>query len=309
MWDHLHLGNYDSIPIILAQLKNAYYENPKDPKITAHLGFVYLWNFCERGRKKSNPSIVKSICLSNHFFKKAIKLNSRDPRIYGFQSATEICEGAISENPGQIAKGYIKGLAAIKRWPQFNRFALSFIESQLDTTSLLYKQGMKFQWQLIDECSCKELSKKMILASPETIFTALIKELQNSSDPKVKRACWNSWIAPHNFEGFLLNFGDMLVKQGQTKEAKEIYAAAKLSPSFNDWVYKNTIDERIKNAEINEKIFNKKMKLIFPRNERQLFINSAISCVACHQMSREEFERYGHQEPSDEIYFFSKKTK
>jgi len=29
-----------------------------------------------------------------------------------------------------------------------------------------------------------------------------------------KRVCWNSWIAPHNFEGFFLNMGDMLVKSG-----------------------------------------------------------------------------------------------
>jgi hypothetical protein len=302
MWDQLHLGNYDSIPSVLVQLNNALHQNTQDSKIAAHLGFIYLWKFCERGRKKPDSAIIQNIYLSNHFFKQSLKLNKNDARIYGFQSATELCEGAASENIIQIASGYFKGRAAIKKWPQFNRFALSFIESQLDTSSRLYKQGMKYQWQLIDECSCKELNKKEILESPETVFKELIQELQLSNDPRVTRACWNSWIAPHNFEGFLLNLGDMLVKQGHVKEAKKIYKATKLSPSFHEWVYKKVIDERIKNAEKNIENFNKEMKLVLPRNEPQLFINSPISCVACHQMSPAEFIRFGYQEPGYEIY-------
>jgi hypothetical protein len=55
-----------------------------------------------------------------------------------------------------------------------------------------------------------------------------------STDGK-KRACWNSWIAPHNFEGFFLNMGDMLVKVGDWRTAQKIYANAKLSPDYANW--------------------------------------------------------------------------
>ncbi|MGZ4055842.1 MAG: hypothetical protein ACXVPU_01230 [Bacteroidia bacterium] len=306
MWDNFHLGNYDSIPAILKKLDEANSYTPEDYKIIAHLGFIHLWAFCERGRKAPDSSVTEHIYLSNYFFKKAIELNPNDPRIRGFQSSTDICEGALSENLLLIIKGYLNGLRSIKKWPTFNRSAVSFIESQRDSSSRMFKQGIKYQWKVIDECSCKKLDKKTIMASPQKVIADMISEVRNSQNLLIKRACWNSWIAPHNLEGFFLNFGDMLVKEGHSEEAKEMYSAAKLSPAYNDWAYKQVLEDRIKNIESDKKIFNKKLKLIYRKNEKQIFINSKISCVACHQMSKKEFEKAGYREPTDETYFIKK---
>jgi hypothetical protein len=177
------------------------------------------------------------------------------------------------------------------------------MESQLDTSSRMFHQGIKYQWMLIDECSCKKLDKETILQAPHKVLKDLVDELKQSTDPKIKRACWNSWIAPHNLEGFFLNFGDMLVKEGHLSEAKEIYAAAKLSPSYSQWPYKSVLEERMRDMKSNEKIFNQQLKIITKKGERQIFINSKISCVACHQMSKSEFKKQGYQEPADDIYF------
>lgn len=303
MWNNFHLGNYDSIPSVLKQLNEAYNNNPSDIRITAHLGFVHLWAFCERGRKNADSSIFLHIYESNRFFKKAIKLNSHDPRLYGFQASVEICEGALDNNLFKIEKGYVKSLLAIRRWKAFNKSALSFIESQRDSNSFMFRQGIKYQWEVLNGCSCKKLTKKKIMASPQKVLGDLIEELKATNDPLTKRACWNSWIAPHNLEGFFLNFGDMLVKHGDLEEAKEIYKAAKLSPSYKAWVYAPVLEERLKNLEHNEKAFNQPLKLLYKKKEKQIFINSKISCTGCHQMSPDEFERMGYDPPSDEIYF------
>ena len=53
-----------------------------------------------------------------------------------------------------------------------------------------------------------------------------------------KRVCWNSWIAPHNFEGFFLNMGDMLVKSGDWATAQKVYANAKLSSTYASWKHR-----------------------------------------------------------------------
>ena len=63
---------------------------------------------------------------------------------------------------------------------------------------------------------------------------------------KRKRACWNSWIAPHNVEGFYLNMGDMLVKNGDWEKAVEIYSLAKQVPQYENWTYKGVLEKRIK---------------------------------------------------------------
>ncbi|MDQ3048640.1 MAG: hypothetical protein M3R27_13910 [Bacteroidota bacterium] len=302
MWNNLHSGNYDSIPAILKKLNSANAENPEDGKITAHLGFVHLWAFSERIRKPSDEEITKHVFLSNMYFKKAIDINPSDARLHGFQAATEMCEGAISKDPIMIATGYGKGINAIDKWPQFNKFAISFVESLQGKNSPMFKQGLKFQWELLDECSTNELTQKMIEEDPVKILTDLINEVKRSEDPAISRACWNSWIAPHNLEGFFLNLGDMLVKAGEIETAKKIYAAARLTPSFNEWPYKSLVEDRIKNAERNYKSFNESLELIHITNKNQIFINSSISCVGCHQMSPAEFKRYGYQEPKPSIY-------
>jgi hypothetical protein len=293
MWDNLHQGNYDSIPEILNKLIRVKEEFPENAEITAHLGFIYLWSFAERARKAPDAAQYKNVFLSNYYFKDAICLNPNDPRLYGFQSATDICEGALSKNYKLIMKGYANAFASIRKWPQFNKFAVSLVSSQLKNESPLYKLALKYQWELIDDCSCRSLKKKTILEQPEKVFKDLIHELIVTRDINVRRACWNSWIAPHNLEGFLLNFGDMLVKNGQLGEAEVIYSAAKYAPSYNEWVYKNVLEERLIQLEANKNEFDKKPELLQLSGTRQIFINSAFSCMACHQMSKNEFEMFG----------------
>jgi hypothetical protein len=303
MWDQFHLGNYDSIPIVLEKLEKAYVRDPKNIRTTSHLGFIHLWAFCERGRTDPDSAIFDHVFESNYYFKEAISLNPGDPRLRGFQAAAEICEGAIEKKWKHIAKGYLSGRKAVRRWPVFNKFALSIIESQRDTSSMMFRQGLRYQWEVIDDCSCRKLDREMIMSDPEKVFRELIQELQETEDPLIRRACWNTWIAPHNLEGFFLNFGDMLAKNGELHEAVTMYKAATLSPTYKDWVYKSVIDERIRNVELNSYLFNRRLKLIYLKNEKQIFVNSKIACMGCHQMSASEYTAFGHQEPGDDIYF------
>jgi hypothetical protein len=60
------------------------------------------------------------------------------------------------------------------------------------------------------------------------------REVEETQTGK-KRPCSNSWIAPHNFEGFFLNMGGMIVKQGDTATARRVYANARLSKTYDAW--------------------------------------------------------------------------
>jgi hypothetical protein len=290
MMDQLHQGNYDSIPAILDKLYKAHKKEPESSVLNADLGFVYLWRFSERGRKPSVPGIENSVYLSNYYFKEAIRYDPDDARLKGFQAGTEICEGALKKDVTKIYKGYVNAFAAIKEWPQFNKFALSYVSSQLNRNSFLFKLAIQYQWELLDECSCKEIGKHAVMNSPDKIFKELVEELKVSNDPQIKRACWNSEIAPHNYEGFLFNFGDMLVKEGNVKAAKQIYTAARLSPVYKDWEFKHQLEERIREIDLNRYAFMKRPS-VTETNDRQIFINSVFSCVGCHQMSKQEYSK------------------
>ncbi|HEX8517218.1 MAG TPA: hypothetical protein VF868_13560 [Bacteroidia bacterium] len=287
----LHLGNYDSIPVILEKLHKARINDPEDARINADLGFVNLWQFSERGRNPRVEGIERNVFYSNYFFKEAIKYDPSDPRLKGFQSATQICEGALTKDANKILNGYMKGFNAIKEWPQFNKFALSLVSSQLPKNSFLFTLAVKYQWELLDDCSCREVTKKEIMRSPDLFFKNLVEEMKTTKDPLIRRACWNTEIAPHNYEGYLLNFGDMLVKSGNVEDARKIYSAARLSPTYQDWVYRPVLEKRIVMASRNKKDFSKMPDLKLESSDQQMFINSPMSCTGCHQMSRDEFAR------------------
>ncbi len=95
-----------------------------------------------------------------------------------------------------------------------------------------------------------------------------------------RRVCWNSWIAPHNFEGFFLNFGDMLVRAGQPETAVTMYRNARLAREFATWPYRAVLEERIASATANIEIFRRAEPA---PGAPTLMVRSAFACMACHQ--------------------------
>lgn len=77
--------------------------------------------------------------------------------------------------------------------------------SRLSADSPQFKEGLEWQWLTLDEC----IGGKIDRANPD-----YFSQMSTENKEGRKRACWNSWIAPHNLEGFFLNMRDMLVKAG-----------------------------------------------------------------------------------------------
>lgn len=150
--------------------------------------------------------------------------------------------------------------------------------SSLPSNDKFFKQGLEWQWRTLDLCAGQKLNRRNPDFSPY-----MYRETQRGP----ARACWNSWIAPYNFEGFFLNMGDMLVKSGDWQSAQKIYANAKLANNYNSWPYHHVLENRINNARENVAAFN---QLIDPQTlhavrKKVIMFNSEFACMACHQRS------------------------
>jgi hypothetical protein len=65
-----------------------------------------------------------------------------------------------------------------------------------------------------------------------------------------KKACWSEGtLAPHSFEGFMLNFGNGLVKAGQIEAAKVMFANARYADHFTEWPYRKYL-ESVANSDL-----------------------------------------------------------
>ena len=280
-WRTLHAGQYDSIPRAMLLLKAAYLQNPRDPKTTAHVGFLHAWAAAERARLASAPpSITDELILARAYFARAAVLDPTDARVQGFHAVFEMSDATVQRDSVAFAAGLARARSAIAAWPEFNWFTVGYTLSGRDHTSPLFREGLAMQWRTMDACSRTSVDRTNPTAA------VALRALATERDPLRRRACWNSWIAPHNVEGFFLNMGDMLVKSGDWRTGVRVYALARGMYSYPRWAFRDVLEARIAHAEANVAVFRQPaMDRPGPATAEgpRMLLGSRIACVACHQ--------------------------
>jgi hypothetical protein len=270
-WQTFHNGEYDKIQNALDVLTATYVQTPNDAVTAAHIAWLHNWRISERYRLSSVPAtITDDMMLSRRYFQEAVNLNPTEARYLGFLAANTLAEGNLHKDEKLTREGYFMLLDSIKAWPEFNLFTGGYVMSRLPADSPQFRDGLEWQWRTLDEC----IEGKIDRANPD-YSQYMSKETREGR----KRPCWNSWIAPHNFEGFFLNMGDMLVKAGDWQTAQKIYANAKLAKEYPTWKYQNVLDDRIKQSQSNVALFNAPTET----PKARIMINSEFSCTGCHQ--------------------------
>jgi hypothetical protein len=273
-WSTLHGGQYDGIDRALGALKAAYLQTPTDAVTAAHIGFMHVWRIAERARTHTlSPAITDDVALGRRYFSEAIALQPGEARYQGFLASLMLAEASIHQDEKLRRRGYYAMLDAVDAWPEFNLFTAGYAMSQLAPESPQFKQGLEMQWRTLDLCSGRAVDRR------DPGFAGFM-HLETQQGPQ--RVCWNSWIAPHNFEGFFLNMGDMLVKSGDWRTAQKIYANARLSSTYASWKYRSQLEARIEQAQANVAAFN------LPRREAGagdavMMVHSRFACMGCHE--------------------------
>jgi hypothetical protein len=271
-WEALHAGRYDALPEVFEALQRAYLTDPYDATSAAHLGFAHIWAVAERTRLDPVPATVTDhMVLAQTYFADAVEMTG-DPRFLGFLAGTELANGVIHKDQRTLRQGYFRMRDAVNQYPEFNLFSRGYMGSGTEAESDRFKQGVEDMWSNIEFCFPGRVKRD----NPD--LTPLMKE-ETTTGPK--RVCWNGWIAPHNHEGFYLNFGDMLTKAGDKKSARRMYENAKLSRTYATWPYKEVLESRLEHLDENVALFQKQPNDL-PKERRMMF-DSTFNCSGCHQ--------------------------
>lgn len=280
-WKHFHEGNYDSIPEILHLLKAAYIENPNNATLAAHIGFTHAWALSERIRlPKPSANVIDHATLANKYFKEAMQLDPSDIRLKGFHGDFLMSEGSIDQDQKKIVKGYLETKKVARQWPEWGDFTLSYPLSLSNKTDKRFQESIDLMWHNADACACEKVDREHL--DWKKYYPLLNTDLTE----KNRRACWNTWIAPHNLEGFFIHFGDILIKSGDLKKGLMMYQNAKSVPEYESYPYKEVVELRIKNAQENLQRFNQAIEISNGNSNNVLMINSKISCMGCHQKTK-----------------------
>ena len=271
-WKTLNGGEYEEIPAALSAMTAAYLDDPHDAVTAARVGWLHIWRIAERARlAAASPSITDDAVLARKYFEEAVRLNPKEARYQGFLASTLLMEGNIHKDEKLTRRGYYAMRDAIRAWPEFNYFTAGYVVSGRPHTSALFREGVEFQWRALETCVGEQVDR-------EHLDYARFMPRQTTEGPR--RVCWNSTIAPHNFEGFLLNLGDMLVKAGEPERAIVVYGNARHAPDYGAWPYKNVLEDRIRNAARYVEPFR---ATDADPGAPVIMFHSRFACVACHQ--------------------------
>ena len=273
-WATLHSGDYAGIGKALEIQTAAYLQNPNDSVTAARTGWLHIWRLAESNRMQARPAtITDDAVLARKYFQEAVGLNPSEPRYLGFLASALLAEGAIHHDEKLTRQGYFMLRDSIAAWPEFNLFTAGYVMAGQPAESERFKDALEWQWRTLDVCSGAPVSRQ----NPD-----VSGYLGQATLTGPKRVCWNSWIAPHNFEGFFMNMGDMLVKSGDWQMAQKVYANARLAPDYAAWPYKAMLEERIRGAPVNVAAFKAPTTAPGPRGAAMMHA-SAVACMACHQ--------------------------
>lgn len=261
-WDAFNAERYEAIPSLIRQLTAAVLENPRDPETVLLLAHTHLWKVAERARIEGrDPTLTDHLVLAEHYFEEAYRLRPEDHRILGWLGSVRVSLGAVRQDPAIAAEGARLLQEGIRKYPQFNLFTAAFTSAGLPTDEPRFRDALARLWRNVDACS----GIQSHAAPAETYETAR----------RVDPSCANTTKAPHNFEGFALNLGDMLVKAGEPSEAVSAYARARLAPSYAYWPYRELLEERIKNVDA-------VAQRVREGRPPPMMFGSAYTCAACH---------------------------
>ena len=282
-WRTFRTGAYAEIPRAMRALKAAYLQSPSDHRTAGYIGFLHAWQLGESSRlSPMGPEVTDNAVLARRYFDHAAARSPEpDPRLTGFGAVFQMSEGAIHRDPALWASGLARGRRGIAEWPEFNWFTVGYVLSSHPDTSALFREALDMQWKTMDACTRTSIDR----ANP-SLELALAAET-TETDPRRRRACWNSARVPHNVEGFFLNMGDMLVKSGDWQTARKIYAHAQVMKSYPEWPFRNVLEERIRDAEQNVAIFRSTPPPGQPHSGPAIMLRSQFACMACHQSGKQ----------------------
>lgn len=275
-WDHFHHGRYEKIQELISQYQELYISNPRHARAAVRLGFLHVWRLSEWQRGgKLKPEFIDHATLCTTYFREGSQMISDDVRYFGFYAACQMAEADIHGNEKNLRKGYFNMVDAVRAWPQFNGFTAGYVLSKLPHAHERYDEGVEFQWLVLDECVGEKVDRDNL---------DYRKYLKNPDLSGPNRVCDNSAIAPHNFEGFFLNMGDMLVKQGKVNQARMIYRQATYHKDYSNWPFKKVLEKRIVDAEKNVAFFQREVKPPQKPTWPVIMFHSEFACGGCHRV-------------------------
>jgi len=267
-YDALTAGAQDKVTEVITNVDDAVTKDPSDGRAMFYSAIMRFWQLGEEIDLPTNPldELTEAKTMIDHFRKAqaALPNDDRDP---AFGGLAKVVIGKILSDSDMQSEGMSDIDHGIQIFPSYSYFlrALASAESPADSDD--FASVLPSMQGVLDTCNAKKGSTGEYGYDKGPLPSAL-------------RVCNDEGIVPHVWEGFLINYGDLLLKAGKgADQARAMYQAAKQAPRFDKWPFASALQDRIDQADSRAALYADGD----PSNDPKIWMQDGHICTGCHQ--------------------------
>jgi hypothetical protein len=264
-------GKREEVTGVIAHLDDAVSSDPSDGRAVFYSAIMRFWQLGEQIDQSSNP--VEVLTEANTMidrFRKAQSMLRNDDRAPAFGGLAKVVIGNIVSDAHMRSEGMSDIDEGIAIFPAYSHFLRALASAESPAESDDFASVVPHMQAVLDLCGAKTdaAGKALYLEGPL---------------PSPLRVCNDDGMVPHVWEGFLLNYGDLLLKAGKGADAaRAMYEGAKLAPRFAKWPFGSALQERIDQADERAALYADSDAA----NDPKLWMQDGHICTGCHQDDR-----------------------
>ena len=235
-WNNYWANGYAHIADVQGELQAALATNPDDAELHALLAATHWWHVSEAARDPhpDGPVLNGDLPAALQLMQQATQLDPDEDHSPGFVGVLTVHIGRHTNDLDLVAQGDRLLEDAIYRFPEFNGFNMWAAHNADPKDSPGFQRGLAALWNAVDEC----VGGKIDRYNPD-----LTPYLHLATSHGRKKVCWDeNGLAPHAFEGLLLNLGNGLVKAGAVAQARIVFHDAQLGSGYSSWPYRSVLE-------------------------------------------------------------------
>jgi hypothetical protein len=260
-------GRREDLTRVIADLDDAVVADPGDGRAVFYSAIMRFWQLGERIDLPESPAGLLPIAQTTvERFRDAQELLQNDDRVAAFGGLGKVIIANVLGNTALRDEGLADIDEGIRIFPAYAHFLRALASADAPAGSEEYAAVVPHMETLIDLCGMTKGASRS--------FAYIEGPLPSSLRP-----CNDDGMVPHVFEGFITNYGDMLLKAGRgAAEARAAYEGAKTAPRFDHWPFAAELQDRIDHADERAALYSDGD----PSNDPTLWTHEH-SCTGCHQ--------------------------
>ncbi|HEY6560145.1 MAG TPA: hypothetical protein VI072_22830 [Polyangiaceae bacterium] len=258
----LEAGDYAAVSGLIERLDAAFEQNPAQGRIAFYAGTMRLWR--ATGAPRSLEEVLVDVPAAIDNLEQARALRPNDAHVNAFLGIAQVSLGVGLGDAQRIATGRQVLADGVRFYPPYVNGVRTQAFMTLSVEHEYFPEALDAMYATLADCGFEH--------EPGDDFT--IAYPSRAPQP----TCSNAGVVDHVWEGIFLIYGDLFVKRGDARRARQLYETAKASPTFDAWPFGVELEERIANADARAALYVDEDRT----NDPPMWMQGHNLCVGCH---------------------------